>query len=102
MSMDTKYFDEYQKQFSEWQKQCLDWQKQLLDTWANMMPEGNNGFKLPETLDQSIESQKTLVNNYLKAQEEAMKLALDAQRQFWDNYFELVKKTTTPQPATVA
>lgn len=101
MFMDTKYLEEYQKQFTEWQKQCLDWQKQFFDAWANAMPSGNGSIKFPETLDESIESQKSLVNNYLKAQEEAMKLALDAQKQFWDNYFELVKKTV-PQPAGVA
>jgi hypothetical protein len=102
MSMDTTYFEEYQKQFTQWQKQCLNLQKQFFDTWAKTMPMGNNGWKMPENLEESLDAQKQLVNNYLQAQEETMTLALKAQKQFWDNYFELVKKTKLPQPAGVA
>lgn len=88
MTMDTKYFEDYQKQF-------VEMQQKFLGTWLGSLPNGQNAFKLPDTLDQGIEIQEEVVRNYLAAQETAVKLALETQKKFWDNYFELLKKATS-------
>ncbi len=87
--MDTKYFEEYQRQFAEWQKK-------FFETWLETLPNGVNGFKTPETWDKSLEFQKDLVENYLKAQKTATELALETQKKFWEGYFEMMQKIPVP------
>ncbi|QIZ71351.1 thylakoid-associated protein [Oxynema aestuarii] len=84
----TKYFEEYQNQLR-------DWQKKFFDAWMESLPTGTDGFKFPENMDRTIETQEQLVNNYLKAQETATKIALESQKQFWDGYFKLMRKVPT-------
>ncbi len=84
--MDTKIFEDYQKQFTEWQKK-------FVDTWLSTLPSANS-FKVPENLGQGIEVQQQLVTQYLEAQETAIKLSLETQKKFWEGYFELMRKTS--------
>lgn len=94
--MNTKYFEEYMKQFT-------DWQKKFFDTWAEAMPNMAEGIKMPEemqkNLEKGLEVQEEMVKNYLEAQETATKLALESQKKFWDNYFELARKNPMIKPA---
>lgn len=84
--MDTKIFDDYQKEFSAWQKK-------FVDTWITNLPNAKD-FKMPDNMDKGIEMQQELVTQYLDAQETAIKLSLETQKKFWDGYFDLMRKTT--------
>ena len=84
--MDTKIFEDYQKEFSEWQKK-------FVDSWTTNLPNAKD-FKVPETFDKGVEMQQELVTQYLEAQETAIKLSLETQKKFWDGYFDLMRKTT--------
>ncbi|WP_013321448.1 hypothetical protein [Gloeothece verrucosa] len=90
--MATQYFEEYQKQF-------IELQQKFFDTWLKSLPNGKDAIKfpfpVPDAVDKSIEIQEELVNDYLAAQETAINLALDTQKKFWNNYFELMKKAST-------
>jgi polyhydroxyalkanoate synthesis regulator protein len=90
--MDTKYVEEYMKQFT-------DWQKKFFETWTEAMPNMAEGLKMPETVEKGLEMQEEMVKNYLEAQETATKLALESQKKFWDNYFELARKNPMVKPA---
>ena len=93
--MDTKYFEDYQKQF-------VELQQKFFDTWLENLSGSKEAFKLPESLDQGIELQEQLVKNYLAAQEQALELAMQTQKKFWDNYFELAKKAASTKVQVAA
>ncbi|MGK7931994.1 MAG: thylakoid-associated protein [Microcystaceae cyanobacterium] len=88
--MDTKLFEDYQKQ-------VLDCQKKLFDTWLDNLPSGKVSFNLSDNFEKTVEMQKELVTSYLEVQEKTSSMLLDAQKQLWDDYFETIKK----QPAMV-
>ncbi|MGK7947183.1 MAG: thylakoid-associated protein [Microcystaceae cyanobacterium] len=88
--MDTKLFEDYQKQ-------VLDCQKKLFDTWLDNLPSGKVSFNLSDNFEKTVEMQKELVTSYLEVQEQTSSMLLDAQKQLWNDYFEAIKK----EPATV-
>lgn len=88
--MDTKFFEEYQAQL-------LDWQKKFFSTWAESLPKGTAQINLTDTFETSLKLQEEMVKAYLENQEKSATMMLEAQKQFWDNYFETARK----QPALV-
>jgi len=84
-TMDTKFFEEYQTQL-------LDWQKKFFNTWLEGLPKGTAEIKLTDTFETSVKLQEELVKSYLEAQEKSVELMLESQKQFWNNYFEAVRK----------
>ncbi len=90
--MDTKYFDEYLEQLKEWQDK-------FFETWANSFPDVKEGVKLPENTEKTLKFQEELVGTYLETQKKTTDLLLDSQKQFWNQYFDVMKKATT-QPAS--
>jgi len=89
-NMDTKFFEEYQAQL-------LDWQKKFFSTWMEGFPKGVTEIKLTDTFETSVKLQEEMVKSYLEAQEKSATMMLEAQKQFWNNYFETIRK----QPVTV-
>lgn len=86
--MATTYFEEYQKQLTEIPQQ-------FYYNWLSSLPSVLNTFKVPDSLDKTLELQHELVKNYLAAQEIAFNLALSSQKQWWDMYFDLAKKASS-------
>lgn len=93
--MFTTYFDEYQKQFGEWQKQVNDWQKKFFDTWLDSLPKTIGNADLSENFDKALDFQEELVKSYLQAQEKTTEMMFDAQRKFWQDYFEALRQKST-------
>jgi hypothetical protein len=83
--MDTKLFEDYQKQLSEWQKK-------FFDTWIENLPNGKTSLNFSENFDKALSFQEELVNSYLESQEKSMQMMLQAQKQFWADYFETLRK----------
>lgn len=84
-TMDTKFFEEYQKQL-------LDWQKKFLNTWFESLPKATMDIDITDPFKTTLKIQKELVQTYLEAQEKTTQMMLEAQKQFWGNYFESVEK----------
>lgn len=93
--MDTKLFDEYQKQL-------LDWQKKFLDTCLNALPNDNKDLGVSENLEKAIVVQEQIVNSCLEAQAKTVEMMLDAQKNFWANYFMAIRQKSTEKVATIA
>jgi hypothetical protein len=89
--MDTKYFDEYLEQLKEWQDK-------FFETWVNSFPDLKEGFKLPENAEKALKFQEELVSSYLETEKKTTDLLLNTQKQFWNQYFDTMKKAIT-QPA---
>lgn len=87
--MDTKFFEEYQKQL-------LDWQKKFFSTWLESLPTGQMELNVSDTFETTLKFQEELVKSYLEAQQKTSQMMLEAQKQFWDKYFEMIRK----QPVT--
>ncbi|MCX7595280.1 MAG: hypothetical protein N2235_16275 [Fischerella sp.] len=90
-------FSESQKKLAEvWdesQKQLSESQKKLVYTWIDNLPTGMIQVNLSDTFQKTLNFQRELVNSALQAQQVAVQLAMETQRQFWDNYFQLTQKT---------
>ncbi|MCU0533488.1 MAG: thylakoid-associated protein [Hydrococcus sp. Prado102] len=84
--MDTKVFEEYQKQF-------YDWQKKFFDTWLENLPNGKNSLNFTENFEKVLQFQEEAVKTYIDAQEKTTEMILKSQKQFWADYFEAMKKT---------
>ncbi len=83
--MATKILEEYPKQL-------FDWQKKFYETWMTSLPNGTPSFNFSENLEQTLKFQEELVKSYLEVQEKTSKMLLDAQKQFWADYFEMLRK----------
>ncbi|WP_231510299.1 thylakoid-associated protein [Fischerella sp. PCC 9605] len=90
--MYTTYFDDYQKQFNEWQKQFSDWQKKFFDTLLESLPNVQGEVNPSQAFDQSLDFQAEIVKSFLEAQEKNNRMMLDAQKKFWEDYFERMRK----------
>lgn len=96
MSMDTKFFDEYQKQLREWQQK-------LVDTWIESLPNGKKELNFSENFEKALKLQEEAVKTYLEVQEKTTQTIIESQKQFWADYFEIVRtKSTEKTPANVA
>ena len=87
--MNTKFFEEYQTQL-------LDWQKKIFSTWLENLPKVSAEIDLSETVETNVKLQEEMVKSYLEAQEKSATLMFDAQKQFWDNYFEVLRQQPAP------
>lgn len=86
--MDTKLFEDYQKQVS-------DWQQKFFDVWLENLPiKGKNPLNFSENFEQALKFQEELVKSYLEAQEKTTQMMIEAQRQFWNDYFEVMRKNS--------
>ncbi|MCX7594448.1 MAG: thylakoid-associated protein [Fischerella sp.] len=83
--MYTTYFDEYQKQFKEWQKKFFD---TLLESLPNAQKEVNPS----EAFELAVDLQAEIVKSFLEAQEKSNQMMLEAQKRFWEKYFERMRK----------
>jgi len=83
--MDTKLFEDYQKQM-------MDFQKKWFDTWMESFPNLKDASPLSESFEQTLKMQEEMVNSYLDTQKQTNQMMLDAQKQLWTEYFKTMKK----------
>jgi hypothetical protein len=102
-------FSEYQGQFTETQKnltslwegyqqQLLESQKKLLNSWASSFPTGTAPANFSESFDRSMVFQQELVNTTLDAQQAAISLVIETQKQLWGSYFQMTQKAMQGMP----
>ena len=83
--MDTKFFEDYQKQL-------LQWQRIFFNTWLENLPKGTMEVNVNDTFATTIKLQEETIKAFLEAQEKTTQMMLEAQKQFWQNYFNLLEK----------
>jgi hypothetical protein len=94
--MDKQILDEYQKQLNQWHQQLGSWQKKFFRIWLDSVPNWKNQETLKHTLENTINFQEEVIKTYLDSQEKANQILLENQRQFWEEYFEILRNTPTP------
>jgi hypothetical protein len=85
MAMDTKFFEEYQKQL-------LEWQRTFFNTWLESLPKGTMEVNVNDTFATTLKLQEETVKAFLETQEKTTQMMLEAQKQFWTSYFDLLQK----------
>ena len=86
--MDTKLFEDYQKQM-------MDFQKKWFDTWMETLPSLQDAAPLSDSFEQTLKIQEEIVNSYLDTQKQTTQMMLDAQKQLWTEYFKTMQKSLT-------
>ncbi|AFY79163.1 hypothetical protein Ple7327_4020 [Pleurocapsa sp. PCC 7327] len=88
--MDTKVFEDYQQEIA-------NWQKKYFDIWLETIPTtvGNNTLNFSENFDKTMKFQEEVVKTSLEAQEKTAQMLIEIQRQFWNNYVDLLRKVPT-------
>lgn len=77
----------------ESQKQLSESQKKLIYTWIDSLPRETTQVSFYENFEKALNFQRELINSALNAQQVTARLAMETQKQFWDNYFQVTKKT---------
>lgn len=89
-------WNESQKKMTElWnesQKQLVESQKKLVDAWVGNMPTGMASMDMAGNYEKALNFQRELVNSTLQAQQVSFHLAVESQKQFWDNYFQSTQR----------
>jgi hypothetical protein len=83
--MDTKFFEEYQKQL-------IEWQRKFFDTWLESLPKATMEVNVTDTFETTLKLQEENVKAFLETQEKTTQMMLEAQKQFWQSYFDLLHK----------
>lgn len=84
--MDTKLFEDYQKQM-------MDLQKKWFDTWMEGFPGFKSPANLSEGFDQTLKLQEDMIKSYLETQKHTTQVMLDSQTQIWTEYFNTMRKS---------
>lgn len=76
-------------------KQLYDLQRNVFDKWAEATPslQSLNAINLPETWDKNIEFGEEVVRSALEVQALATQMSIEAQKQIWEGYFEMIRRT---------
>lgn len=96
--MDSKLFDSYRQEFNQWQQQFVDWQKKFLDNYLESLPKNPEDVDLQAVFNDGVALQEELVQSYLENQAKANELLLASQKQFWADYFDLMRKAPAMAP----
>ena len=102
-STNDTFFTDSQREFNETQKKLADiWdksqqqlsesQKKVVYAWIDNLPKGKIRADLSEGFEKALNFQRELVNNTLNAEQTALQLAIESQKQFWDNYFQITHR----------
>ena len=107
----TNFYAESQAQFSESQKKLADlWeasqkelvesQKKLADRWVSSLPKKPATPDFAGDFEKALSFQQDLVSSALDAQQVAIRLTMQTQKQFWDDYFQMTRKMMQPPQAS--
>jgi len=105
----TSFFTDSQAQFNEsqkkvtalWdeaQKELSESQKKLFQSWMDNFSQGTTLSSPAEGFEKSLSFQRELVDSALNAQQVAVRLSMETQKQFWDNYFQTTQKMSNTMP----
>jgi soluble cytochrome b562 len=89
-------FSESQKKFADlWeasQKELVESQKKLSDKWVGSLPKQPAMPDFAGDFEKALGFQQDLVNSVLEAQQVTLRLTLQTQKQFWEDYFQMTRK----------
>ena len=76
-------------------RQLSELQKGIFTSWTSMMPNMQSP-KMPnvrDSVDNTLKFQEQVVTNSLEFQALLSRLSIEAQKQFWESYFNMLRKS---------
>ncbi len=78
--------EQFLRQFSEFQKG-------VFTSWTSMMPmQSINTPNFRDNFDKTLKFQETAITNSLELQALLARMSLETQKQFWESYFNMLRK----------
>jgi hypothetical protein len=81
-----------------YQQQLMESQKKLMNGLMGSFPTEMTPASFSESAAKTLDFQKELVNTTLDAQQTAVSMAIETQKQLWESYFEMTQKAMKSMP----
>lgn len=83
----TSNFDQFLRQLSEIQRE-------ILNSWSSTIPnmQSFNMENFRDTFDNTLKFQEQVMTSSLEFQALVARLSIEAQKQFWESYFNILRK----------
>lgn len=82
-------FERFLHQFSDWQREFIN----NLTTAVPFTTPSYNPLNFTETFNKTLRFQEEVVTSSLEFQALLARMSIETQKQFWEGYFNLLKKT---------
>ena len=84
---------DWSNNFEQFLNQVSETQRQLFRSWTSTMPEmqNYNTQNVRESMNNALNFQEQVVTSSLEFQALVSRLAIESQRQLWQNYFNLLR-----------
>lgn len=81
--------------FEQFLNQLSDWQRETFSSWTNNVPnmQSFNSVNFNENLAKTVRFQEEVVTSSLEFQALLARMSIETQKQFWENYFNTLRKT---------
>lgn len=79
--------------FEQFLNQVTESQRQFFKSWTSVMPGMQTPYSqnMRENFDKALNFQEQLVSSSLEFQAIISRLAIESQKQFWQNYFNMLR-----------
>jgi hypothetical protein len=84
---------DWSNNFEQFLNQVSETQRQLFKSWTSTMPEmqNYNTQNVRESMNNALNFQEQAVTSSLEFQALVSRLAIESQRQLWQNYFNVLR-----------
>jgi hypothetical protein len=85
----------FDNNFEQFFRQLSDLQKGFFSTWNSSVPsmQNLNQQNIFENFDKALRFQEEVITNSLEFQALVARMSIETQKQFWDGYFNTIRKT---------
>ncbi|HEY9635232.1 MAG TPA: thylakoid-associated protein [Coleofasciculaceae cyanobacterium] len=80
--------------FEQSLRQLSEMQRRIFSSWSSTIPRTQN-FNMPnfhDTFDNTLKFQEQVVTSSLELQALVARLSIEAQKQFWESYLNMLRK----------
>jgi hypothetical protein len=85
---------DWNSNLEQYLRQLSELQKGIFTSWTSMMPnmQGSNMPNIRDSFDNTPRFQEQVVTSSLELQAMVARLSIEAQKQFWESYFNMLRK----------
>ncbi len=85
---------DWNSNLEQYLRQLSELQKGIFTSWTSMIPnmQGSNMPNIRDSFDNTLRFQEQVVTSSLELQAMVARLSIEAQKQFWESYFNMLRK----------
>jgi hypothetical protein len=85
---------DWNSNFEQYLRQLSELQRGIFTSWTSMMPnmQSSNTPNFCDSVDNTLRFQEQMVTSSLEFQALLSRLSIEAQKQFWESYFNMLRK----------